>query len=228
MKLFRICRATLRDLPIVVRLIDDAAAWLRTKSTDQWRHPWPTLNDRNARLYEGLIRGKTWIVRDGDVVAATVTVEEAANPKVWTELEADEPAVYVNRLVVHRRYAGLQLGAALLNWAGNQAVQDYGARWIRIDVWTTNNALHAYYEGQGFIRLQNCSDQTYPSGARFQRATTVTGDYGGVELITVHDAQSLTRSAATMQPVLLDEFARPGAAVYELSPSGREQMGSLT
>lgn len=185
-------RATLRELPIVIRLIEEAAAWLRTKGTDQWAHPWPTLTDRNARLYEGLAQGKTWIAWNRNIPAATITAEETANPKLWKELEVEEPAVYVNRLVVGRGYAGRGLGAAMLDWAGRQAFQDYGARWIRIDVWTTNRALHEYYEREGFAWVRNCADLTYPSGALFQRPAAWAHRGCDVELITESNPATIT------------------------------------
>ena len=64
------------------------------------------------------------------------------------------PALYVRRVVVARSYSGLGLGAALLDWAADVAKSDHGAALIRIDVWTTNLELHAYYEGQRFTRCR--------------------------------------------------------------------------
>ena len=82
---------------------------------------------------------------------------------------AGKQATYIHRLVVSRRYAGDRLGADLLTWAGAQAAQHYGARWIRLDAWTTNTALHTYYTGQGF-EFVRYSAPANPSGALFQRA----------------------------------------------------------
>jgi GNAT superfamily N-acetyltransferase len=172
MDTFRVVQATQRDLGTVSSLIDGAAAWLRTKGTDQWRTPWPSWRGRVARVRDGLVSGKTFIAWDGHNAAATITVEDRPHPKLWTEWEGAEPAAYVQRLVVNRRYAGLGLGAALLNWAGDRAVDAYGAKSIRIDVWTTNKALHRYYERQGFTFVRKCDDLSYPSGALFQRDIT--------------------------------------------------------
>ena len=58
--------------------------------------------------------------------------------------------MYVCRLVINRAFARQGLGAALLDWAGLRARRWYGARWIRVDVWTTNTRLHTYYQRQGF------------------------------------------------------------------------------
>jgi GNAT superfamily N-acetyltransferase len=187
----RVCRATERDFKIVVGLINTAAKWLRTKDTKQWRRPWPTRKARNARVRKGLQLRTTWLAwtRDPDlgrdVAVATITLDNTANPIVWNKDEAAEPAAYVNRLVVDRKYAGRGVGADLLNWAASEAASRFGAEWIRIDVWTDNEALHKYYERQGFERVYpDCPDEGYPSRARFRRPIGYVGDGGGNELKT--------------------------------------------
>jgi hypothetical protein len=62
------------------------------------------------------------------------------------------------------------LGAELINWAGLRGQRLYGAKWIRIDVWSTNTDLHDYYQRQGFEPCGRCDDPGYPSGALFQKA----------------------------------------------------------
>ena len=73
------------------------------------------------------------------------------------------------------------LGAALLDWAAHVARRDHHAALIRIDVWTTNLELHAYFEGQRFVRVPGrdpVSLPDYPSRALFERDVDVPGsDY---------------------------------------------------
>jgi ribosomal protein S18 acetylase RimI-like enzyme len=104
--------------------------------------------------------------------AATVTCREHGNPMLWTAEEQREPAAYVSRLIVSRRHAGLGIGAALIDWAGLLGMSRWQAKWIRIDVWTTNLALHRYYKGQGFEHLRTLQFDDpwdYPSAALFQK-----------------------------------------------------------
>jgi GNAT superfamily N-acetyltransferase len=164
-------RATERDHNVIVRLIDAAAEWLRTKNTDQWAQPWPSVEDRNHRILRDLQAGKTWIAWDEGVPAATITADPADSP-IWPAETLRDRAVYVCRLVVSRGHAGLGLGAALLDWAGLRAMRRYGAHWVRVDVWTTNKTLHGYYERQGF-EFCGFSEEIdhYPSAALFQKAT---------------------------------------------------------
>jgi len=159
---------------VIVALIDEAAIWLDGKGTDQWAKPWPTRADRDGRIQTSLTAGKTWICWDRETPAATVTADLDHDPYWASEYSrTTSRAVYVHRLVVAREYGGLRLGASLLDWAGRTAWLAHGARNIRISAWTTNEALHQYYERQGFDRRGYHADDGYPSGARFEKATSV-------------------------------------------------------
>jgi GNAT superfamily N-acetyltransferase len=168
-------------------LVRDAAEWLRTsKATDQWATPWPDRAGQHERILNDLLKGKTWLVWDGTTAAATITIdtEEPLGPNeqpVWPPNRRGESALYLRRLVVNRKYAGRRLGAGLLDWAADMARRDGGATLIRIDVWTTNVDLHAYYEGQHFIRQEGRDPGelvNYPSQALFERAVDRPGsDY---------------------------------------------------
>jgi GNAT superfamily N-acetyltransferase len=170
-----IAKATAEHLPVVLGLVDEASEWLRTRKTDQWATPWPTREARDKRILTGLHNEKTWIVWDGDTAAATATIATRANTSVWQNPECTcdllEKAVYVHRLIIARKYAGTGLGEELINWAGLRGKRRNRAKWVRIDVWTSNQALHAYYAKIGFERCGKCPDSSYPSGALFQKPT---------------------------------------------------------
>lgn len=170
----RIARAenTDRDMQAVLGLIEDARTWLGTIGTDQWASPWPDLKGRNERVRRGLAVGKTWIVWEDESAVATITIATGPNPKVWSRQGAydlSQRAVYAHRLITTREYAGYGLGAQLIDWAGLGGRRDYGAKWIRIDVWSSNAGLHNYYLQRGFTRCGTCTDPGYPSGALFQK-----------------------------------------------------------
>jgi GNAT superfamily N-acetyltransferase len=168
-------RATAEHKPVVLGLIEEAAEWLKTKETNQWAEPWPTEEERDKRVLTGLQNGKTWLVWDGDIPAATVTIASKPNPDVWQNpactCDLSEKAIYVHRLITARSHAGTGLGTELINWAGLRGKRKTRARWIRIDVWESNQGLHAYYKGIGFAGCGRCPDPFYPSGALFQKPT---------------------------------------------------------
>ena len=165
--------ATPADLGAILGLIEDARRWLKAQGTDQWAEPWPDQAQRDARVLKGLVNKKTMIVRQGDTAVATVTMANWHNPNVWVSgsctADLTERAVYLHRLITARKYAGRGLGELLIDWAALRARAMYGAKRIRIDVWTTNTDLHRFYQKLGFEPCGRCPDPSYPSGALFQR-----------------------------------------------------------
>jgi GNAT superfamily N-acetyltransferase len=165
-------------------LVREAAEWLRTsKDTDQWATPWPDRVGQRERIQNDLLKGKTWLLWDGMTAAATITIDteepvDLNEQPVWPANKRPEPALYVRRVVISRKYAGRGLGAALLDWAADLARRDHEATLIRIDVWTTNIDLHAYYERQHFTRQVGRDPGelvNYPSQALFERGVDMAG-----------------------------------------------------
>ena len=170
-------QATPEHQNAIVGLIDETKKWLPAKGTEQWSKPWPNREARDARVWHGLELGATWVVweevRDVAVLAATVTITGKPNPAVWSpeDFDLSERTVYAHRLITARRYKGWDLGAELLDWTGRRGRRRYGARSIRIDVWTSNEALHGYYKKRGFEKCGRCRDLTYPSGVLLRKPT---------------------------------------------------------
>jgi GNAT superfamily N-acetyltransferase len=182
-------RDTRRNLNAVHGLVEEASSWLRTKDTNQWAEPWPNRKARDKRIRSDLKAGKTWIVWDEEIAAAMVTIAVEPSPAVWADCTCDlsDPAVYAHRLVTARSHAGCGLGAELIDWAGQRGTILYGAKWIRIDVWTDNSGLHQYYKMAGFEPCGLCPDPGYPSGALFQKPVTEIGPLA-IPPVTGHSA----------------------------------------
>ena len=164
---------TCENLKAATGLIDAAGRWLRTKDTDQWAEPWPPGKRRDERVRRDLAAGKTWFVRDRGDAGRHGYHRGGGHPARVDRQRVPiclEPAVYVHRLVTARDYAGLGLGAQLIDWAGRRGQSRYGAKWIRIDVWTTNTDLHQYYERSGSSPAGSVPISHYPSGALFQKS----------------------------------------------------------
>jgi GNAT superfamily N-acetyltransferase len=195
------------DLDKVVRLVQEAADWLRSEGIDQWQEPWPDRAGQRERILNDLFKGKTWLVQDGKTVAATITIDtdeplDLDERPVWPPDESQRPVLYVRRVIVSRRYAQLGLGAGLLDWAAGVAKRDHGAELIRIDVRTTNQKLHAYYEGQHFTRCrdpQGLGD--YPSQALFEREVYAPGsDF--TKLVVTEERQGAEVISLSLPPAL--------------------------
>ncbi|MGW1036846.1 GNAT family N-acetyltransferase [Streptomyces antibioticus] len=144
----RICSAQPQDLAALLAFREEAAAWLSHRGTDQWQRPYPA-----DKLLATIEAGVVFMVRDGDATAATITLTPEAEEGLWTEEELQEPSLFINKLTVARTHAGQNLGGRLLDWAGDRAYRA-GAKWLRLDAWTTNTALQAYYLRQGFEHIR--------------------------------------------------------------------------
>ncbi len=190
-EILQVRRADADDLPVILGMIDEAAAWLRTKDTDQWAKPWPNTAARDARVLRGLRGSKTWIADEDGTPVATITCRQHGNQRLWTLHERLEPAVYVSRLIVSRRAAGREIGAAMIDWAAQRAVRDWSAQWIRIDLWTTNEALHNYYRKRGFrfCRVGTFDKEVYPQAALFVKPTSEVDDAAAARFTEERDSR---------------------------------------
>ncbi|WP_329411566.1 GNAT family N-acetyltransferase [Streptomyces sp. NBC_00704] len=136
------------DVAKLLAFREEAASWLRALGSDQWSRPYPA-----DKLLATIEAGTVFMLRDGHTTAGTITLTPDAEDGLWTDEELTEPSMFVNKLTVAREYAGQNLGGRLLDWAGDRACRA-GARWLRLDAWTTNEALQRYYLERGFVHIR--------------------------------------------------------------------------
>jgi GNAT superfamily N-acetyltransferase len=175
--LFALHRAVPSQADVILELFTEATEWLREKNTDQWAKPWPNARMRYEHLLHDIVGGKTWMVSNDDTIIGTITVDKEApvdfsSNYIWPPELRAESALYVRRTIVRRSHAGLGIRARLLDWATSVATRELGTALLRIDVWTDDRELHAYYERQGFT-LCEIRDPAelpdYPARALFER-----------------------------------------------------------
>ncbi|MGY4919999.1 GNAT family N-acetyltransferase [Streptomyces sp. 900116325] len=165
--------AKLADVPRLVQFRVDAAAWLAPLGTDQWSTPFPS-----DHIAASVNAGEVFLVKESEEgeAVATVTLDHRIDPEIWdlwTPEERAEPALYVHKLTVDRRYRGRDLGGQILDWAGDLAARQ-GARWLRLDAWTSNSKLHRYYLLHGFQHVRTTTDPDEVSGWLAQRPARLT------------------------------------------------------
>ncbi|MDT0432892.1 GNAT family N-acetyltransferase [Streptomyces salyersiae] len=161
------------DLHRLLKFRKDTSVWLGAQGIDQWAKPFPA-----EHILASIRAGEVYMVKeqpDADA-AATVTLDQDADVRLWTAEERTHAARYVHKLTVDRKYAGTGLGARILDWAGDRAARE-GAQWLRLDAWTTNPRLHAYYEAQGFEHIRTSTNPNVVSGWVAQRPAKV-ADHG--------------------------------------------------
>ena len=70
--------------------------------------------------------------------------------------------------MIKDRSAPSGVGTELLRHAEKIAAQR-GARFLRLDAWTTNAALHGYYQSAGFEHVRTVAEHHTSSSALFAR-----------------------------------------------------------
>ncbi|MFI9506359.1 GNAT family N-acetyltransferase [Nocardia sp. NPDC052566] len=165
-------QATFGDLGLICRLRVQRTAWLTARGSDQW-----TVAGRGLPIEifartvgRSLDAGETWIAEVDGGPAGTITVNERADPGLWSPWELTD-AVIVHFMIVDLRFAGQRVGHRMLEHAGMLAHLHHRA-WVRLDAWTTNTDLHDYYHRAGFQLARIAGPLTSgPSRALFERRT---------------------------------------------------------
>jgi GNAT superfamily N-acetyltransferase len=169
-----ITRAVPGDVDTIMSWRRQRTRWLTAHGQDQWSIPLP-----RPAVAATVLAGQTWMVWDGEEPTATITLTAYTDldglwkPDIDPETlwrPADDPtdALYAAKMIVPLERSGNRLGAEMLDWASGRAYQA-GLTWLRLDAWTTNTHLHAYYRRLGFRHVRTVTSRV--SGACFQRAS---------------------------------------------------------
>ncbi|MFI1386674.1 GNAT family N-acetyltransferase [Embleya sp. NPDC020886] len=162
------------DVTRLIQFRTESAAWLSSQGIDQWSKPFPA-----EHILTSIKAGEVFLIKPSSSsdACATITLDRDADNRLWTDEEQSEPALYVHKLSVDRAFSGIGLGARILEWAGDQAAQQ-GAKWLRLDAWTTNPRLHTYYLKQGFRHIRTSPDPAVVSGWAAQRLALRSNGHG--------------------------------------------------
>lgn len=154
--------AHLDDLDLIRRLRLQRSSWLAARGSDQWSTEASGLSiDYFARAVSRSVAAwETWIAEVHGEPAGTITVNDRADRELWTGAELAD-ALIVHYLIVDLRFAGSGVGRRLLAHAAALA-RAHDRNWVRLDAWTSNTDLHAYYRRAGF-RLVRVADPNSPS-----------------------------------------------------------------
>jgi GNAT superfamily N-acetyltransferase len=135
-------RARPDDIEVVLAVLADAAAWLRSTGIEQWPDRFPI-----GWVMPAIERGETWLGEVNDQAVGTLVVHWD-DPIFWAGYPAD--AGYLHRLAVRR--PGTGQGGELLRWAERHSAGN-GKSFLRLDCVAWNARLRAYYEGAGYTHV---------------------------------------------------------------------------
>jgi GNAT superfamily N-acetyltransferase len=141
--LITVRQARRADVNAVEELLIEAARWVDALGEVMWEE---------GELAAGRVAAE---VEEGQFFLAVVDGEPGGAIKFqledrlfWPDLTQSESA-FVHRLVVGRRYKGLGVSTALLQWAVDRA-RAMGKRYLRLDCDASRPKLRALYERFGF------------------------------------------------------------------------------
>ena len=153
------------QLDDVLAVLDEAAAWLHRREVVQWPSRF------EPSWVQGAVdRGEVWLVRVGETISATVTLDRA--DRVWDGVPGS--ALYVHRMAVRRPAAGL--GAVILAWAAAVA-RERDLEALRLDCVASNARLRAYYEAAGFAHRGDATVAGAPGQRLDEGPVTVVSRY---------------------------------------------------
>lgn len=133
------------ELPVVMGILDECAAWLHSKGIAQWRSPQPP--HEWERMKAQITLGQVFLARLESDRSVVGTLRIEWEDPAWPHDSA--VAGYVHALAICNHARGHGIGASLLEWAQAQ-IADRGGEYIRLDCWAENVVLRRYYEGLGF------------------------------------------------------------------------------
>jgi len=139
--------ATSGDLDDILRIRDQAAAWMEGQGAPGWR---PGELSRE-RLTGRIERGQVFVVRDTGRVVASVTLLDE-NSEYWGDRGRDGHAGYIHLLVRDRQLSAPGMGEALLGWA-EARIAGWGRPLARLTTVAANLSLVRYYTQRGYVTV---------------------------------------------------------------------------
>lgn len=149
--------ARVEELPLVMKIIDEAAQWLLARGIRQWESPPPL--EAWERFREFIRQGLVYLARDGvsGETLATFRVEWSGGA-LWDNDE--QPAGYLYTLALPPRHIGRGHGVEIVCWLKKFFLQR-DRRFFRLDCIASNERLRHWYESLGFQYRRTVQEGAY-------------------------------------------------------------------
>jgi GNAT superfamily N-acetyltransferase len=127
----------------VCSILLEAAAWLEGRGTPGWQP-----DELAPDLVEPDVAGGLFFFACSDGEFAGTFKFQLTDHEYWPEVGDD--SAFVHRLAVRRKFAGLGISSAMLEWAASRA-RSLGRMYLRLDCDPRRPRLRAFYERHGFV-----------------------------------------------------------------------------
>jgi ribosomal protein S18 acetylase RimI-like enzyme len=140
----QIINSTPEDTSTIFKFYDYAIAYQKTKFNKHWQ-------GFDAELVETEIKeNRQWKITEGGTVVCVFAI--TFNDSIIWGKKADEPAIYIHRIVTHPDHRGKNYVNTIITWA-KKYCKENNKQFIRLDTWGDNEKLINYYINCGFIFL---------------------------------------------------------------------------
>jgi GNAT superfamily N-acetyltransferase len=136
-------QATASDAAVVQAMLEEAAQWVDALGVVMWDEGELAPDRVDADIAAG-----QFFIADVDGEAAGAVIFQLEDQLFWPDLEQNDSA-FLHRLVVRRRYRGLGVSTALMQWARSRA-SELGKQYLRLDCDADRPKLRRLYEEFGF------------------------------------------------------------------------------
>ncbi|MEO6978357.1 MAG: GNAT family N-acetyltransferase [Mucilaginibacter sp.] len=143
---WQIENATTTDLDFIYWLFEQAIAYQKRNNYVGWNS-----YDKNyiQQDVENKLQFKI-VVGDTILCIFSICFKDAL---IWREKDKGD-AIYLHRVVVNPAFKGQKMFEKVLSWITTFA-KEKELKYIRMDTWTANPQIIEYYQGYGFVFLEN-------------------------------------------------------------------------
>ena len=142
-------KTTINDIDKVMKIIDDAKAYLKEMNIDQWQDGYP---DEEV-IKNDIINNSSYVLdKDGDIVATAMFAIE--NDRTYDNIYdgkwlTEGKYAVIHRIAVDNELKGLKLGAEIVNNAV-EVCKMKGIGSIKIDTHKDNISMQKFLKNNGF------------------------------------------------------------------------------
>jgi GNAT superfamily N-acetyltransferase len=136
-------QAQAADTTLVQNMLEEAAMWVDALGVIMWEEGELAPGRVDSEIADGL-----FFIAEVSGDPAGVVKFQLEDRLFWPDLIEDESA-FIHRLVVRRRFKGLGVSTALMQWAVSRA-RAMGKRHLRLDCDASRPKLRQLYEEFGF------------------------------------------------------------------------------
>ena len=144
-------KAEEKDIPDIMKIIDQAKQWFRDHGIDQWQNGYPVASD----IEEDIRNQGSYVIRKDDRIIGTCFIKQIVEP-TYAVIEDghwlnDKPYIVIHRTAVDSSCKGKGY-ASLYVEKSEELARKEGIHNLRADTHADNHSMQRLLEKNGFVR----------------------------------------------------------------------------